>query len=149
MTSPLPSPLKSPAEATSAPNRSESLCPFRITLASASARLVPVIPPKKIKALPESLAELLSSNLAPTITSLLPSPLKSPAEATSRPNASPALCPFRITLASASARLVPVTPPKKIKALPESLSELLSSLWAPIMTSSLPSTLKSPAEATE
>ena len=33
---------------------------------------------KKTKALPESVAELLSSREAPTITSLAPSPLKSP-----------------------------------------------------------------------
>ena len=127
ITSPKPSLLKSPADATDPPKRSPALCPFKITFASASARLVPVIPPKKIKALPELVNPLLSSRGAPTITSLFPSPLKSPAEATDRPKYSLALCPLRITLASASARLVPVIPPKKIKALPESFVPLLSS----------------------
>ena len=113
---------------------------------------------KKTKALPEFVSELLSSLEAPTMTSLVPSPLKSPAAIDfffnapllikEPPNSSPALCPFKITSASASAVLVPVIPPKNINALPDLFKELLSSSLAPTITSSLPSPLKSPADAT-
>ena len=122
MTSSLPSLLKSPAEATETPKLSPALCPFKITSASASARLVPVIPPKKIKALPESLSELLSSFQAPTTISSIPSPLKSPAEATEKPKLSPALCPSRITSASASALKEGSTQRGKVKFCDESIT---------------------------
>ena len=113
----MPSPLKSPAEATDIPKKSFELCPFRMTSASASARLVPEIPPKKIKALPELLCPLLSSSSAPTIISSIPSPLKSPAEATEEPNSSFPLCPSRITSASASALREGSTQRGKLKSI--------------------------------
>ena len=59
--SPKPSPLKSPAEATEKPKKSLKFVAVRMTSASASARLVPVVLPKKIKALPDKEFPLLSS----------------------------------------------------------------------------------------
>src|SRR3989344_2020222 len=149
ITSSIPSLLKSP-EPTALPERSFAVIPKNVTLAFAGLSTAdPLNGPyiMYVSPAPPGLPPAPSAWYAPIIASSIPSLLKSP-EPTARPNESLRAVPKNVTLAFAGLSTAdPLNGPYMMYISPPSVGSDCpspSAWYAPIITSSIPSLLKSP-----